>query len=201
MQKWKVSQRRIGITGSIASGKTSAGRYLEEKKNLIILDADLFSRQALAPGTISTKAVVKRYGSIILEKKSNLEIINRKKLGEIIFQNKQEKIWLESILHPIVEQRFNSELDKNKFSPTIVLIIPLLFEANLSYLCSEIWLVSCSKEKQIDRIINRDKVTREIAEQRISAQWSLEIKEKLSDKVILNNGSLSQLYKNVESLI
>lgn len=201
MQKWEGSQRRIGITGSIASGKTSVGKYLQEIKGYKVLDADLFAREILSPGGVITEAVIKRFGENILKRQDANKIIDRKILSDIIFNNKSEKLWLESLIHPIIKKRLEEELYLSRKLPLIVLIIPLLFEAGLTSLCSEIWVVSCNEGIQLNRLSSRDKFTRKDAEKRIQGQWPLKLKEQLADKVIYNNGSINKLEKQIEQLL
>ena len=147
--RWHGLQRRIGITGGIASGKSSVGKFLKEVKGFPVLDADIYAHEALAPGTKSTMTVLKRYGNIVRENLNHEKpTINRSALSKIIFTNSTERIWIEKLIHPIVRERLANELEKQKNEPTIVLIIPLLFETKLNALCSEIWVVNCEEAKQ-----------------------------------------------------
>jgi len=174
-------QRRIGLTGGIASGKSSAGKLLQEKHGLAVLDADRYARQALAPGTTASKAVLNRYG---------LKELDRKALGEIVFNNPIERLWLEQLVHPIVQQMMDQEVIRLAEARTIVLMIPLLFEAGLESRCTEIWLVDCGEKQQLERLIARDNCTNQQALARINAQWPLARKRLLADRVISNrNGS------------
>ncbi|AAP99099.1 Dephospho-CoA kinase [Prochlorococcus marinus subsp. marinus str. CCMP1375] len=202
LKRWKGSQRRIGITGGIASGKTSIGKYIESVKNTPILDADMFSREALTANQTIKDTIINRYGRTIVDKENtNSKTINRAALGEIIFHDKNERIWLENLLHPIIEKRFEEELEKHKLSSTIVLIIPLLFEANFTYLCSEVWLIYCSLDEQYERLMKRDGLNKEQAKYRIEAQLPLESKKILSDHIIDNTNKLDLSYPQVEVLL
>lgn len=174
-------QRRIGLTGGIASGKSSAGKLLQEKHGLAVLDADRYARQALAPGTTAHNNVLTHYG---------LKELDRKALGEIIFNNPIERLWLEQLVHPIVQQMMDQEVIRLSEAKAIVLMIPLLFEAGLESRCTEIWLVDCDKKQQLERLIARDNCTNQQALARINAQWPLARKRLLADRVINNrNGS------------
>lgn len=174
-------QRRIGLTGGIASGKSSAGKLLQEKHGLAVLDADRYARQALAPGTTAHNNVLTRYG---------LKELDRKALGEIVFNNPIERLWLEQLVHPIVQQMMDQEVIRLAEAKAIVLMIPLLFEAGLESLCTEIWLVDCDEKQQLERLIARDNCTNQQALARINAQWPLARKRLLADRVINNrNGS------------
>ena len=174
-------QRRIGLTGGIASGKSSAGKLLQEKHGLAVLDADRYARAALAPGTTAHNNVLSRYG---------LKELDRKALGEIVFNNPIERLWLEQLVHPIVQQMMDQEVIRLAEAKTIVLMIPLLFEAGLESRCTEIWLVDCDEKQQLERLIARDNCTNQQALARINAQWPLARKRLLADRVINNrNGS------------
>ncbi len=179
----QFSQRRIGLTGGIASGKSSVGRWLAQQ-GLPVLDADQFAREALEPGRDATKTVLQRYGSTI--QTEGVVAIDRAALGRIVFQNPAERHWLEELIHPIVRERFDQALSLHADAPAVVLMIPLLFEAGLESLCSEIWLVDCDESQQLERLITRDGLSAEAAEARINAQWPLSRKRGLADHVISN---------------
>ena len=144
--RWKGKQRRIGITGGIASGKTIIGDFLFQAKQWPILDADLYAHEALSAESEIVKKVWLRYGSKIIKNSSkNDQIINRKALAKIVFQNEIEKKWLEGIIHPFVNKRIEEELEKLKSNSIVILIIPLLFEKNYTGLCSEICYIDCPR--------------------------------------------------------
>ncbi len=202
LPRWHGSQRRIGLTGGIASGKSSIGRFLQEIEGLPIIDTDIYAREALAPGTALTNTVLNRYGKriIIYDQKGNISI-NRLALSKIIFHNKEEKLWLEKLIHPIVVKKLHAALISKQHVPIIVLIIPLLFEANLSGICSEIWLVSCSPQQQLQRLMSRDKIEEEHAHSLIQAQWPQALKSSLSDVVIDNTGKKNAWIDQIKSLL
>ena len=185
--RWKGKQRRIGITGGIASGKTIIGDFLFQAKQWPILDADLYAHEAISPGNEIAKKVYLRYGSkIIKNSNKNNQIINRKALAKIVFQNEIEKKWLEGIIHPFVNKRIEEELEKLKSNSIVILIIPLLFEKNYTGLCSEIWYIDCPRNMQLQRLQSRDKLSLEEAKQRIDAQWDNALKKQFSDHIITN---------------
>ena len=181
----RLSQRRIGLTGGIASGKSSVGRWLAQQ-GLPVLDADQFAREALEPGRDATKTVLQRYGSTVQAEGG--VAIDRAALGRIVFQNPAERHWLEQLIHPIVRDRFNQALTLHAKTPAVVLMIPLLFEAGLESLCTEIWLVDCDESQQLKRLIERDGLSAGAAQARIAAQWPLSRKRALADHVISNQG-------------
>ena len=193
--RWKGKQRRIGITGGIASGKTLIGNYLFQARKWPIVDADLYAHEALKPESQISKKVLLRYGDQIIQKSTkNHQIINRKALAQIIFQNNIEKRWLEKVVHPFVNKRIEEELDKFNSNATIVLIIPLLFEQDYTNICSEILYIDCSRIKQIERLQSRDKLSVKEANQRIDAQWENSYKKQFAD-LIINNSADDQSWK------
>ena len=178
--RWEGKQRRIGITGGIASGKTTIGDFLFQAKQWPIVDADLYAHEALRAESQIAKKVVLRYGSKITQKsKNNDHIIDRKALAKIVFQNDIEKQWLEEVVHPFVNKRIEEKLEQLKSDSVIILIIPLLFEKNYTNLCSEICFVDCLREMQIKRLQARDNLGIKEANQRINAQWENSVKKKI----------------------
>ena len=201
--RWKGKQRRIGITGGIASGKTIIGDFLFQAKQWPILDADLYAHEALSPENEIAKKVYLRYGSKIIKNSSkNDQIINRKALAKIVFQNEIEKKWLEGIIHPFVNKRIEEELEKLKSNSIVILIIPLLFEKNYTGLCSEICYIDCTRSIQLKRLQSRDNLSIKEANQRIDAQWANSLKKQFADNIINNSNDdetwklqLKKLYK------
>ena len=195
LQRWQGEQRRIGLTGGIASGKSSVGRVLEQHHHLPLLDADVFAREALAAGSAGTQAVLQRYGTAVQERSG---VINRRALGAIVFNNPSEREWLEQLVHPLVRQRFDAELERLAEVPVVVLVIPLLFESGLEVICSETWLVDCDEAQQLERLMARDQLSEEEAIARIQAQWPLARKRELADQLISNRGTPNELAAAVQ---
>ena len=193
-----LQPRRIGLTGGIASGKSAVARQLAER-GLPVLDADLFAREALAPGSAGTRAVLARYGQRLAAGEAGA--IDRAALGRIVFADPAERRWLEALVHPIVRERFAAELERLAAEPVVVLVIPLLFEAGLEELCSEVWLVDCDAEQQLQRLMRRDGLSDADARARIGAQWPLERKRELADRLIDNRGTPDQLGTLVEAVL
>ncbi|WP_236070409.1 MULTISPECIES: dephospho-CoA kinase [Prochlorococcus] len=202
LPRWHGPQRRIGLTGGIATGKSSVGLYLSEEHALPVLDADIYARDALVAGSAATMAVLQRYGNAVAEAgQHNPVSIDRIALASIIFSDVDERRWLEQLIHPIVAKRFDVALGDLSAEPVVVLMIPLLFEAKLSGLCSAVWLVDCSPAQQCQRLIARDGLTLQEAEQRIAAQWPLEQKRPLADLVIDNSGTVESCRQQIEQYI
>jgi len=200
--RWQGVQRRIGLTGGIASGKSSVAHFLEQRVGFSILDADVYARQALGPGTPLTEAVVDRYGKDVLDTtKFNSITLDRFALARIIFSDVAERLWLEELVHPFVRNCFNYDLLERKNLSVVVLVIPLLFEANFSDLCSEIWLVDCDVDQQAHRLSKRDHMSLSEAHLRIKTQWPMERKKSFSDFIIDNSGSRHSWMPTVLSLV
>ena len=201
--RWKGKQRRIGITGGIASGKTIIGDFLFQSKQWPILDADLYAHESLSSENQIAKKACLRYGSKIIKNSSkNDQIINRKALAKIVFQNEIEKKWLEGIIHPFVNKRIEEELEKLRSNSIVILIIPLLFEKNYTGLCSEICYIDCPRNMQLKRLQSRDSLSLEEANQRVDAQWANSFKKQFADHIINNSNDdetwklqLKKLYK------
>jgi dephospho-CoA kinase len=189
-----LAKRLIGLTGGIGTGKTTVSNYLTDRYTLPVLDADVYAREAVAKSSPILLTIWQRYGDRV---KLSTGELNRSALGEIIFNNPQEKQWLEAQIHPFVRDRFAQEL-QHLTNNTVVLSIPLLFEANLMALVSEIWVVSCDRSLQIERLQQRNGLTPQQAEARIDSQMSLTQKIALADLVLTNNAGLAELYAQVD---
>ena len=198
--RWHGGQRRIGLTGGIASGKSTAGRWLAQR-GLPLLDADQFAREALAPGSPGAAAVLQRYGAAVRAPGESTIALDRSALGRIVFQDPSERLWLEQLVHPLVRRRFDAALAQLAAAPAVVLMIPLLFEAGLEGLCSEIWLVDCTPELQRQRLMGRDGLSDADARARLAAQWPLERKRPLADWVIDNRGGPGGLEPQLEAAL
>ena len=192
--RWQGAQHRIGLTGGIASGKSSVARYLRAL-GIAVLDADVYAHEALQPGTQASETVLERYGRQVealleceIEESRGQRSINRRALGRIVFNNLEERRWLEQLIHPMVRARFELELAKHPEASTVVLMIPLLFEADLTELVSEIWVVHCLPAQQLERLKQRDALSTAEAEARINAQWPMSWKCEQAD-LLLNNCS------------
>jgi dephospho-CoA kinase len=189
-------QRRIGLTGGIASGKSSVGRLLAERWGLPVLDADSYAREALAPGSPGARAVAEHYGDSVAG--GHPVQVDRAALGRIVFADSAARTWLEGLVHPAVRARFEAELTRLAAEPVVVLMIPLLFEAGLEGLCTEIWLVDCDPGEQLERLCRRDGFSQAEAEARLTAQWPLERKRARADVLIDNRGAPEALEVQVE---
>ena len=202
LQKSKTNQRRIGLTGGIASGKTTITNYIRKHKNIPILDADNLSRELIKPNTYGYKKILDYFGNKIIDNNNNSEReINRKLLRKIIFKNSESKEWIEKLLHPLIKEKMIEKCKQFKNNQTIVLVIPLLFEAKFEDICTEIWLVKCPKELQKKRLITRDKISEQEAYDSINLQLNFEEKRKFSDIILDNSDDQKKWIKTIRKLL
>ena len=139
-----INQRRIGLTGGIASGKSTITDYIKTNKKIPILDADNLSRELINPNTIGYKKILNYFGKQIIDEKTSGGEINRQLLKKILFRNEQYREWIEKLLHPLIKEKMIEKCNQFKDDKVILLVIPLLFEAKFEDICTEIWLVDCS---------------------------------------------------------
>jgi dephospho-CoA kinase len=187
-----MNQRIIGITGGIATGKTTVSDYLPQTYGLPILDADLYARQALTGDRLAK--LRDRYGKLIFDDQGNLD---RRKLGAIVFESELERQWLEGLIHPYVQECLIAQA-KHLEPSTVVMVIPLLFEAKMQELVTEIWAIVCAPQQQLQRLINRNHLSESEALQRISSQMSQSEKIELADVVIVNSDDTEELFFQVD---
>lgn len=190
----KINRRLIGLTGGISTGKSTVAKYLETSYNLPVLDADIYAREAVKVGSQTINAIASRYGANILLADGSL---NRQQLGNIIFNNADERQWLEKQIHPYVRDVFVQEIN-NSLANTIVLVIPLLFEAQMTDLVTETWVVYCNPVQQLARLMQREGLTLEAAQARISSQMALQEKCDRANLVLDNSFTLEFLLEQVD---
>lgn len=197
--------RVIGLTGGIATGKTTVSNYLANVYQLPILDADIYAREAVIPGSTILARMVERFGDRVLLADGSL---NRREVGNIVFSDLGELRWLEKQIHPLVRDRFLQEINTyisrqiQDMQPlTLVLAVPLLFEAKMTDLVTEIWVVYCPLGQQLERLVKRDGINFNQAEARINSQMSLAEKCQKADVVLDNSNTLESLLKQVDLVI
>jgi dephospho-CoA kinase len=190
-----IQSKIIGLTGGIASGKSTVSTYLKSK-GIPVVDADLVSREVVEPGSKGLLLLEIAFGSSMITNGR----LNRKRLRNLIFADDDKRILLNSILHPIIHEEILKQLDEHKgVDPIIVFDAPLLLENNLAHLVDIIWLVSCSEKKQMQRVMQRDDSTESEARAIISKQMSLKEKEKLADVIITNDNTIESLYMQIDT--
>ncbi|WP_404342744.1 dephospho-CoA kinase [Pseudoalteromonas mariniglutinosa] len=191
----KITNWVLGLTGGIGAGKTAVSNMLEQL-NISVVDADIVAREVVLPKTAGLAAIVARFSSTILNADGTL---NRSKLRAKVFAEPTEKQWLNNLLHPLIRERLLMQLNQAS-SPYVVLVAPLLFENDLAQYCQRTLLVDVPVEVQIARTIQRDKVTKQQAEQIIAAQMSRQDKLTKADDIINNNRPLAEVANDLQQL-
>lgn len=189
----------IGITGGIASGKSSVSLYLQEL-GFTIIDADLASRAVVEPGEEAFHQVVRAFGEDILLADGT---IDRAKLGSIIFHDQEKRLLLNSIVHPAVRKwmRLKTEEALAAGKETVFMDIPLLFESKLTYMVEKTLLIYADERVQLERLMNRNGLSEAEAMARIHSQMPLADKKALADAIIDNNGELTETKKQVRAIL
>ncbi|WP_147803418.1 dephospho-CoA kinase [Alkalicoccus halolimnae] len=190
---------KLGLTGSIATGKSTVTGMFRDR-GYPVIDADIISREVVEPGKPALEEIVEYFGKSVLYEDGTL---NRKKLGDIVFEHPEEREKLNSIVHPAVrlEMKSRAEEAEREGEKLIVLDIPLLIENDLYYLIDEVLVVYVPEEVQKQRLMERNGYSEEEASRRISSQLSIEKKRKEADFLIDNSGTLDDTERQVEELI
>jgi dephospho-CoA kinase len=189
----------IGLTGGIATGKSTASHILSEV-GIPIIDADLISREVVMPGKEAYGKIVAFFGEDVLLVDDTL---NRAKLGEIIFNDDEKRLKLNEIVHPAVRQEMKDQAMSylNNGFAKVIMDIPLLFESKLTHMVDETWLIYADPKIQLQRLMDRDGFTEKQALSRIHSQMPIDEKKTLADVVIINNGTKKELEKQLLQLI
>ena len=189
----------VGLTGGIASGKSTVAKILQDL-GAAIVDADDLAREVVLPGREAWKEVVAAFGVDILQTDQNLD---RQKLRTLIFNQPEARKRLESIIHPRVRALAEERIRQYGAAgyPVVIYEVPLLFEGKLQEWLRPVILVACNLETQTARLQKRDHLARAAAEKHIAAQMSLTEKRRLADYVIENNGSLADLERQTRQIL
>jgi len=185
----------VGLTGGIGSGKTAVSDLFQDL-GITIVDADLASRVVVEKGREELNKIAEHFGEDILTSDGELD---RAKLREVIFNSEEEKLWLESLLHPAIASQIQKELDSSS-SPYTILVSPLLLETNQKNFCSTVLVVDVPVETQIERTSKRDNVSEEQIKSIIASQIDRDSRLEQADEVILNDGSIESLESKVQEL-
>lgn len=190
--------RAIGLTGGIASGKSSVARILEEK-GIRVVDADQLARDAVALGSPGLDKIVAAFGSAVLLADGTLD---RAALRQIVFADRAKKKQLESILHPEISRLADQHLARARGEglETVIYMAPLLIEAGVQGKVDEIWVVTVTPEIQVERLMKRDGISHEEAQRIIGSQMPLTEKAGYGRIVIDNSGTPEDTRRSVETL-
>lgn len=188
----------IGLTGGIASGKSTVSRILE-RLGAVVIDADQLAREAVMPGRSAHRSIVAAFGEGILLPDG---AIDRKALGSIIFADSSARKRLEAITHPAIRDLAELRLAELRRSgvPVAVYMAALLIEAGATDRVDEVWVVYVDRETQVRRVMARDGLSRSEAEQRLAAQMPMEEKAARGQVVIDNNGTPEELERRIEEI-
>jgi dephospho-coA kinase len=185
----------IGITGSIACGKSTVSNYLKSK-GYIVIDADKIGHEALDDDYVKEKLIL-AFGNEILEDNK----INRQKLGELVFGNSSNLNVLNSIIHPEIRKKILEKIDKNNDKELIFIDVALLFEAKFDDLVDKIIVVYVDKNTQLTRLMKRNSISKKEALSRIVSQMSPIEKAKLGDYTVNNNLDVINTYEQVDKVL
>jgi len=192
----KPNKKVIGLTGNIASGKSTVSRYLIEKGYKLI-DADLVAREVVEVGSEGLASVVENFGMEILNDDGSL---NRKKLGNIVFSDDNKLSRLNNSLHPLIRNEILKQIDIST-NRIIFIDAALLYETGLDKIVDEVWLVVLDDGLQLDRLMKRDNIDKSSALNRIDSQGSNKSKIKKADIIIMNNSDVEDLYDKVDEIL
>lgn len=189
----------IGLTGSIASGKSTVAKMIESY-GLPIVDADVVARQVVEPGTPTLKKIEEAFGPEVIAHDGSMD---RAKVGSIIFHNEEMRKTLNGIIHPAIREEMLRQRDEfiSFGEKNIFMDIPLLFESKLEHFVEKIIVVSVKKEMQLQRLMERNGFSEEEANARIATQIPVKEKEQLADAVIHNNGTLEDTAIQLQNIL
>ncbi|PNZ44053.1 dephospho-CoA kinase [Staphylococcus simulans] len=191
-------QKVIGLTGGIGTGKSTVSELLAVH-GFKIVDADIAAREAVEKGSEGLEQVRQVFGDEAIDENGEM---NRKYVGEIVFNDDKMREKLNQIIHPIVRDLMERQKEaylKDGFN--VIMDIPLLFENNLQDTIDETWLVYASESIQVERLMERNDLTQEEAKARVYSQISIDKKRRMADRVIDNRGTLLELKQNLEALL
>lgn len=193
-----VMGRAWGITGGIASGKTTVAQMIQNR-GFLVIDADQIARQIVEPKTPGWQQVVKQFGSQILQADQQL---NRQLLGQLVFNDPQQLAQLNQITQPLIRQELLQQITSAQRSNHLVFFeIPLLFEYHYQTYLNGVVLVDLPRKVQLKRLKKRNHLTQREAQRRISAQISRTARRHLASKIITNTGDYAMLSSKVNQLL
>ena len=186
---------KVGLTGGIASGKSTIGKHFK-RLGVPVYDTDEISHALMQPGEPAYLQTVEHFGKEILNLDGSL---NRAQLREKVFQQPEEKLWLESMIHPMIRECSRQALDREQGSAYALLIVPLMFETGFDQLVDYVIAIDCPVTTQKSRLIQRDHIGEELAEQMIQSQMTNDERIRLSNNSIFN-GNKDDLFNEIKSL-
>lgn len=194
----------VGLTGGIASGKSTVSKTLKEKYKLTVVDADIIARQVVEPGTRGYNQIIDTFGDVIPDLVKSDNSLNREALGRHVFGNKDNISKLNAIVHPAVRREISRQIlwAYVRLQKLVILDIPLLFESGLHNICGSVITVSCSRDIQVQRLLSRNpELSPDDANKRISSQMSTHEKDHKADIIIRNDKDIHELEKAISAAI
>ncbi|CAM4258531.1 dephospho-CoA kinase [Vibrio agarivorans] len=186
----------VGLTGGIASGKTTVADLFHQHFNIDIVDADIIARQVVEPNTAGLGAIVEKFGTDILLPDGTLD---RRQLRERIFAAPHDKQWLNETLHPLIRAEMAHQVAQSQ-SSYVLLVVPLLVEGGLQSMTDCVLVVDVDEETQLSRTMERDKVSREQALNIVNSQANRQERLAIADEIIKNNSNTDSLLPQIEAL-
>lgn len=185
---------RIGLTGGIATGKSTVATYLQTN-GIPVIDADLIAREVMEPDGLAYQDVKAAFPEAFEE-----GILIRAKLGEIIFHDSEKRNLLNELMHPKIRQQMLARADEleQQEESLVVFDIPLLLEGDWKQLVDQVVVVYCNASLQLDRLMKRNQMSREEAQSRVQSQLDIEQKRLLADYVLVNEGTVEALYRQID---
>ena len=188
---------RIGLTGGIASGKSTVSEMLRQL-GAVVIDTDQIAREVVQPGSPAVQALHERYGDAILHPDGALR---RERLGEIVFASPEEKNWLEQLLHPMIKKRAEelAQQAAEQGAAVVVFDVPLLFESGWNHNVDQVWVVHVPPGVQRQRLKLRDGYSDAAVSARLAAQWPIDEKAAQADLVLDNTGTQEETRRQVQA--
>ncbi|MCX8669897.1 dephospho-CoA kinase [Gilliamella sp. B2865] len=185
----------VALSGGIASGKSTIA-HLFAQLGVPIIDADIIARQVVEVGTPALEQITKHFSQEILLENGELD---RSQLREIIFNNDHERLWLNNLLHPIIAQETQKQFAQQT-KLYVIWVVPLLIENNLHQLADRVLMIDIPEALQLERLINRDRISESLAKKMIATQVCLTDRLAFADDIIVNDGDLESLKIQVDNL-
>jgi len=186
----------VGLTGGIASGKTTVSNLFAEL-GVAVIDTDVISRKLLEPGELAFRQAVAHFGKDILLPNGT---INRAGLREIVFSDGKQKFWLETMLHPLIYQRSHNAMLEHSTADYVLLVVPLLFESSFQSLVDRVLVVDCPAEQQILRLMKRDGIDENLAQKMLAQQLGNPERIARAHDIIKNRDDSADLASQVAAL-
>lgn len=189
----------LALTGGIATGKSTADDFFR-KKNIPIIDCDQIAHELMEPGNASWQAIKDHFG---MEYLNSDQTINRKKLGQLVFSNKQALSELNQVTHPLIFDKTVAKIKEYRDFALVILDAPVYFEAGLDkkHVTNGVLVITLPEQLQIERLKKRNNLTDQEAIKRINSQIPLVEKEKMANFVVANTGTIKELENKLEQIL